>query len=219
MTFSQRFQMTESDSEDEDLPGVPDANPFDDVFMDGDAFFNTAGQPIMFTAGETTDRPHTELWNGMDALELHDHAVLGKMSKSVEDMFGDSKEDSTISAVIAAMDAMGLDNEEEEGEQSTREEDAEWAPHGCKTMFFLDLLDNLPRLRLSDDHMKAIIWAMKDIRKIQIAKLCTINVINRIVHKHAQFCWNVNNRRSQLSIMQDCVPFQLNKAQFPQLSL
>jgi hypothetical protein len=29
-------------------------------------------------------------------------------------------------------------------------------------MFFLDLLDNLPRLRLSDDQMKAIIWAMHE---------------------------------------------------------
>lgn len=29
-------------------------------------------------------------------------------------------------------------------------------------MFFLDLLDNLPRLRLSDDQMKAIIWAMRE---------------------------------------------------------
>lgn len=26
----------------------------------------------------------------------------------------------------------------------------------------LDLLDNLPRLRLSDDHMKTIIWIMKE---------------------------------------------------------
>jgi hypothetical protein len=29
-------------------------------------------------------------------------------------------------------------------------------------MFMLDLLDNLPRLRLSDDHMKTILWIMKE---------------------------------------------------------
>lgn len=59
----------------------------------------------------------------------------------------------------------------------------DWAPHGSKTvrgfvvqafflgnsadkfeiqMFMLDLLDNLPRLRLSDDHLKAIIWIMRE---------------------------------------------------------
>jgi hypothetical protein len=29
-------------------------------------------------------------------------------------------------------------------------------------MFMLDLLDNLPRLRLSDDHLKAILWVMRE---------------------------------------------------------
>lgn len=29
-------------------------------------------------------------------------------------------------------------------------------------MFFLDLLDNLPRLRLSDDLMKTVIWIMQE---------------------------------------------------------
>jgi hypothetical protein len=31
-------------------------------------------------------------------------------------------------------------------------------------MFMLDLLDNLPRLRLSDDHLKAILWVMRECR-------------------------------------------------------
>lgn len=29
-------------------------------------------------------------------------------------------------------------------------------------MFMLDMLDNLPRLRLSDDHMKTIMWVMRE---------------------------------------------------------
>ncbi|KAF8149037.1 hypothetical protein B0H34DRAFT_802563 [Crassisporium funariophilum] len=97
MTLAQKFQVIESNLEDNilDVPGV---NPFDNVFVESDVSFNPAGQPIMFTAGETTGRPHTKLWNDMDALDLHNHSILGKMSHSVEDMFGDSQEDSTISA-------------------------------------------------------------------------------------------------------------------------
>lgn len=30
-------------------------------------------------------------------------------------------------------------------------------------MFLLDLLDNMPRLRLSDDHMKFIMWIMVEL--------------------------------------------------------
>lgn len=61
-------------------------------------------------------------------------------------------------------------------------DDTEWYPHGSKTvsnvcknknhmldiyivsaqMFMLDLLDSLPRLRVSDDQMKAILWVMKE---------------------------------------------------------
>jgi hypothetical protein len=29
-------------------------------------------------------------------------------------------------------------------------------------MFMLDLLDHLPRLRLSDDHLRAVIWIMRE---------------------------------------------------------
>ena len=31
-------------------------------------------------------------------------------------------------------------------------------------MFMLDLLDRLPRLRLSDDHLKTVIWVMRECR-------------------------------------------------------
>ncbi len=54
-------------------------------------------------------------------------------------------------------------------------------------MFMLDLLDNLPRLRLSDDHLKAILWVMREcgtpnvpafsaLRKMQSSLARTVNL-------------------------------------------
>ncbi|KZT63469.1 hypothetical protein DAEQUDRAFT_741901 [Daedalea quercina L-15889] len=44
-----------------------------------------------------------------------------------------------------------------------RPEQDPWYPFGSKAMFILDLLDNLPRLRLSNDHFKVILWALKEL--------------------------------------------------------
>ncbi|THU93255.1 hypothetical protein K435DRAFT_670511, partial [Dendrothele bispora CBS 962.96] len=38
----------------------------------------------------------------------------------------------------------------------------QWAPYNSKTMCILDILDNLPRLRISDTMMKLFIWALKE---------------------------------------------------------
>ncbi|KAG8696511.1 hypothetical protein FRC09_008469 [Ceratobasidium sp. 395] len=37
-----------------------------------------------------------------------------------------------------------------------------WSPHGSKIMFLLDLLDNIPRLRLSTEHLELIVWIMRE---------------------------------------------------------
>ena len=42
------------------------------------------------------------------------------------------------------------------------EKDGAWQPYTLKTMFMVDLLDRLPRLCLSDDHLKLILWVMKN---------------------------------------------------------
>ncbi|KAJ7443273.1 hypothetical protein FB451DRAFT_1190179 [Mycena latifolia] len=78
----------------------------------------------------------------------------------------DQTEDGTLTEAVAAMAAMGVedsDDEEDEGHDESATDsgdfDNSWAPHGSKP---INLLDSLPRLRLSDDHLKAIIWVMKE---------------------------------------------------------
>ncbi|KAJ6576118.1 hypothetical protein DFH09DRAFT_1078466 [Mycena vulgaris] len=95
---------------------------------------------------------------------LQNHSIFDQFSDELED----NTEESTVDgAFAAAMRRMGIEEEsDEEGEEDfafarTDEEEA-WFPHGSRTMFMLDLLDNLPRLRLSDDHLKSIIWVMRE---------------------------------------------------------
>ncbi|KAG8740925.1 hypothetical protein FRC10_003540 [Ceratobasidium sp. 414] len=37
-----------------------------------------------------------------------------------------------------------------------------WCPYESKIIFLLDLLDNIPRLRLSTEHLKLIMWVMEE---------------------------------------------------------
>ncbi|KAJ7828992.1 hypothetical protein B0H13DRAFT_1916735 [Mycena leptocephala] len=91
------------------------------------------------------------------------HSIFGRFTQEFED---EADPESTVDgAFAAAMHRMGIDDEsDEEGEDefvfARADEDEAWLPYGSRTMFMLDLLDNLPRLRLSDDHLKAIIWVM-----------------------------------------------------------
>ncbi|KAF8524727.1 hypothetical protein JB92DRAFT_2703097 [Gautieria morchelliformis] len=44
----------------------------------------------------------------------------------------------------------------------------DWAPYPNKTMCLIDLLDNLPRLRLSQRHMEMFLWVMKECGAIDV---------------------------------------------------
>ncbi|KAJ7862286.1 hypothetical protein B0H14DRAFT_3134319, partial [Mycena olivaceomarginata] len=100
----------------------------------------------------------------MENLGYYDHTIFADMTPMMADMF-DKTDDCTVSDAVRAMAAMGLDESDEENDDDSSPTgvfNEDWAPHGSKTMFMLDLLDNLPRLRLSDDQIKAIIWVMKE---------------------------------------------------------
>ncbi|EIN07387.1 hypothetical protein PUNSTDRAFT_71288, partial [Punctularia strigosozonata HHB-11173 SS5] len=48
------------------------------------------------------------------------------------------------------------------GEALPQAQNKEWFPYGSKTMFLLDLLDSLPRIRISDALMRLILWVMRE---------------------------------------------------------
>ncbi|KAJ6528118.1 hypothetical protein B0H19DRAFT_1214630 [Mycena capillaripes] len=144
----------------------------------------------MFSAGEVPAVDSSEsirIWREMENLEYYDHTIFADMKPMMADMF-DKTDDCTLSDAVRAMAAMGLDESDEEDDDDSSSAgvfNEDWAPHGSKAvgfnfrydfgckletdilstwiqMFMLDLLDNLPRLRLSDDHLKAIIWVIKE---------------------------------------------------------
>jgi hypothetical protein len=53
-------------------------------------------------------------------------------------------------------------------------------------MFMLDLLDNLPRLRLSDDQLKTIIWVMRECKTPDVPSFSALR------KKQAELTKNVN---------------------------
>lgn len=44
-------------------------------------------------------------------------------------------------------------------------------------MFLLDLLDNLPRLRLSKRHMKMVLWVMKECGAVDVPSLYALHEV------------------------------------------
>ncbi|KAJ7796773.1 hypothetical protein B0H14DRAFT_3093282 [Mycena olivaceomarginata] len=60
-------------------------------------------------------------------------------------------------------------------------------------MFMLDLLDNLPRLRLSDDHLKAIIWVMKECGTPNVPSFYALRKMQAKLTRANQFYMNHPN--------------------------
>ncbi|GBE79608.1 hypothetical protein SCP_0208080 [Sparassis crispa] len=165
------------DVDNEDVSYVDGKNTSDPVmeaYMDDDSgYVDYDGNAIAFSAGTTNvlahDMHHLEqqlenLQNGEDV-----HLRLGDMVSVMAEGEEHGETDAIVPDIIAAMRSMGIedsDNEDDIEDMFCKEVpmrmDGDWKPYGSKTMFMLDLLDNLPRLRLLDDHMKTFIWIMKE---------------------------------------------------------
>ncbi|KAJ3786078.1 hypothetical protein GGU10DRAFT_420697 [Lentinula aff. detonsa] len=166
-----------SDEEETDNP--PD--PLDDIVMDDDGvFLDREGEPLVFSAGESHSaklaRQDAVVYQSLYNLDfLETHSLLGEFDDSgtaerLDDFIEDSS-DSIVGQISAAIEALATISDNDSGEIDEDEKmhdsfettnSSDWFPHPSKTSFMLDMLDNLPRLRLSDDHLKAIIWVMRE---------------------------------------------------------
>ncbi|KAL6299569.1 hypothetical protein BKA93DRAFT_698523, partial [Sparassis latifolia] len=179
LSVADQFIVLDGSDGEEDIP-APTCNPFQNVVVYGDEVLDAAGHTVIFSAGEDTTHigVRDTLAQELRELEYYDHDTFGKMSRStansglpLDSATQDDGGDSSIPDAIAALQLRGglLEDDYDDMEEGddelgagSIEEEGDWAPHGSKTMFMLDLLDQLPRLRLSDDHLKAILWVMRE---------------------------------------------------------
>ncbi|KAJ3965958.1 hypothetical protein EV361DRAFT_966529 [Lentinula raphanica] len=82
----------------------------------------------------------------------------------------DPDEDASETNVVETLRSLGLDDdnmEDFEADESffhpgANVDDHNYAPYPNKLMMLLDLMDNLPRLRMSNAHFKLILWIMSE---------------------------------------------------------
>lgn len=110
LSFAERFNVSDSDSEDhEDI--YAHADPFDEVDVINNHYFDAAGDEIEFLAGEFASdaRVRTGIHKQMDNLEHYEHSLLGEEDGDPQMIMRDSSGtgDPTITDAIAELQAMG----------------------------------------------------------------------------------------------------------------
>ncbi|KZT19304.1 hypothetical protein NEOLEDRAFT_1152040 [Neolentinus lepideus HHB14362 ss-1] len=157
----------DSDDDNHDPPQTMTSgtNPFDDMILKDDEYFLPSGERVLFSAGagdEQSTARHTQLEEQMHSLDsCEQHTLFGRTELSLDHL----EDDSSIPDIVRAMRMMGLEEDEDEevgGYNPEQIQHEGWEPYESKTMFMIDLLDNLPCLQLLDDHMKAILWVMEE---------------------------------------------------------
>jgi hypothetical protein len=108
-TPAQRARLTfadmllDSDSEGEPSGDRRAPSPLDNIMMDGNQFYDSAREEIVFSAGtEDVNIRRQELLDGIRYLDYNEHTLFGKMGHqhNIED-------DPTISSAVAAMADLG----------------------------------------------------------------------------------------------------------------
>ncbi|KAJ6613535.1 hypothetical protein B0H10DRAFT_2272325 [Mycena sp. CBHHK59/15] len=127
---------------------------------------------------ETEHTEQAEIQRQINRIALLPGHSLFSQSSSVR-AAADQENEMVDGGFAAALQRMGLDEElEDEFEEdfpfahNVAEQD--WFLHGSRTMFMLDLLDNLPKLRLPNDYLKAIIWVMQECKTPNVSSFSAL---------------------------------------------
>ncbi|KAI0935086.1 hypothetical protein AcV7_003988 [Taiwanofungus camphoratus] len=148
-----------------------DYDPFTEVIMADEGYYiDTDSHQVKLFAGVlSTNSNEMHIIKQLEDLQNGGHVELESAPLAIDTLESDSDIDATVPDVIAALQAMGLDDFDLDETDDIDEifytnlpQDHDWDPYESKTMFMLDLSDNLPRLRLSDDQLKMILWIMRE---------------------------------------------------------
>lgn len=121
---------------------------FQNLVAAEDGIYNDNNMKVVLSAGRSVADNSKDVWQGIKDL------VKGRETIPLTNQ----------SAVIIkdVSEDINFKNWDEPNGTDSIDGDERWFPYENKTIFFLDLLDSLPRLRLSDDHLKAVLWVMKE---------------------------------------------------------
>ncbi|KAK7682231.1 hypothetical protein QCA50_014818 [Cerrena zonata] len=130
-------------------------------------------EPVTFSAGfesNEAQEERTHILHQLHSLDHYQRSILeGRIETAadLENYYECREDDMSIPNIISSLEAGlefedGDDDDDECLPASNSNMPSRWAPYTSKTMFMLDLLDSLPRLRLSDDHLKLIMWVMRE---------------------------------------------------------
>ncbi|THU81724.1 hypothetical protein K435DRAFT_808835 [Dendrothele bispora CBS 962.96] len=126
------------------------------------ADYDIAGPEIEMDEETRLQKDVEKLLNGVNDDLVPDALGMRESQESLESTLAEQEDERMLSDMMenAAIHDDVL-NQVLHGE-SISNANPQWAPYNSKTMCILDILDNLPRLRISDTMMKLFIWALKE---------------------------------------------------------
>ncbi|KAF7777799.1 hypothetical protein Agabi119p4_3871 [Agaricus bisporus var. burnettii] len=136
-----------------------DHGDLEGTFIEDESIFDSDFYRMASLAGKSTDDGLLETCMTINSVVQNRDSLLAY--QSINDHL-DGVEGSVNDLLEGDDELEDAVNELSENEETHLDDEQGWFPYGNRTIFFLDLLDNLPRLRLSDDHMKAVLWVMKE---------------------------------------------------------